>query len=64
MPFGGLNEKAPFRGLWYAFSVQDDDDYPFTAWDDLKFAVWGLFGLLFPFIAVVLVGLILFDLLT
>jgi hypothetical protein len=45
------------------FDVQKEP-YPFTEWDDLKFTVWGLFGLLFPFIAVVLVGLILFDLLT
>jgi hypothetical protein len=61
MPFGGLNEKAPFRGLWYAFSVQDDD-YPFTAWDDLKFTVGGLLLLLSPLFFLALLALIVHGL--
>ena len=55
-------KKAPFGGLWYAFGVQDDDDYPFTAWDDLKFTIWGGFVLLLPVALIALAGWFVYSL--
>jgi hypothetical protein len=42
--------------------VQDDDDYPFTAWDDLKFTVGGLLLLLSPLFFLALLALIVHGL--
>jgi hypothetical protein len=43
--------------------MRDDDDYPFSAWDDLKFTVMGFLMLLSPLFFVGMLGLLIWSLL-